>query len=96
MLWSLACGRVVLSDSKAFWALKGVLRPYRSWMKGYISFNLDLATKKRNYEIGDWVQEHSGSEADKGSAYATEGYGFVCLPRSITGRLEAPKRPGKM
>lgn len=59
---------------------------------GYISYNLDLATKKLNYEIVDWVQEHSGAVADKGAVYATEGYGFVCMPRSITERLAAQKR----
>lgn len=59
---------------------------------GYISYNLDLNTKKLSYEIVDWVQTHSGPEADKGAVYVTEGYGFVCMPRSITERLAAQKR----
>lgn len=59
---------------------------------GYISYNLDAGTKKLSYEITDWVQKCSGSEAGSGTVYATEGYGFICTPRVITDRLALGKR----
>ena len=59
---------------------------------GYISYNLEAGTKKLSYEIADWVQKCSGSEADSGTVYATEGYGFICTPRAITDRLVLGKR----
>ena len=54
---------------------------------GYISFNLNPTTKKLTYEITDWVVKHSGKPCTKGAVYATDGYGFFCVPRSITQRL---------
>ncbi|MBS6823843.1 MAG: hypothetical protein KH198_08280 [Oscillibacter sp.] len=54
---------------------------------GYITYTLDEKTKKLTYQINDWVIKCSGAECMDGSVYATEGYGFLCLPRSITQRL---------
>ena len=54
---------------------------------GYIRYSLNSKTKKLTYEITDWVVKCSGEECLNGSVYATEGYGFLCLPRNITDRL---------
>ena len=54
---------------------------------GYISYSLDPKTKQLTYQINDWVLKCSGAECKDGAVYATEGYGFLCLPRNITERL---------
>ena len=54
---------------------------------GYISYSLDLKTKQLTYQINDWVLKCSGAESKDGAVYATEGYGFLCMPRNITERL---------
>ena len=54
---------------------------------GFLKYSLDPKTKKLTYEITDWVVKCSGAECLSGSVYATEGYGFLCMPRSITKRL---------
>ena len=54
---------------------------------GYISYILDKTTKKLSYTIKDWVVECSGAACSDGAIYTTDGYGFLCLPRSITQRL---------
>ena len=54
---------------------------------GYISFSLDSETKKLSYTVKNWVVECSGEACSDGAIYATDGYGFLCLPRSITQRL---------
>ena len=54
---------------------------------GYITFTLNSTTKKLTYEITDWVVKHCGSPCTSGTIYATDGYGFFCVPRSITQRL---------
>ena len=54
---------------------------------GYVRYSLNAKTKKLTYQITDWVIECSGEECTNGSVYATEGYGFLCLPRGITDRL---------
>jgi len=54
---------------------------------GYISYTLDKVTKKLSYTIKDWVVECSGAACSDGAIYATDGYGFLCLPRNITQRL---------
>lgn len=54
---------------------------------GYVRYSLNAKTKKLTYQITDWVLECSGEECMNGSVYATAGYGFLCLPRSITDRL---------
>ncbi len=54
---------------------------------GYLRYSLDSNTKKLTYEITDWVLKCSGAECLSGAVYATEGYGFLCLPRNITERL---------
>ena len=59
---------------------------------GYISYNLDVSTKKLSYEIADWIQKDTRAEASSGTVYATEGYGFICTPRSITEKLAIGKR----
>ena len=54
---------------------------------GFISYELDSKTKKLTYQITDWIVKCSGAECMEGAVYATDGYGFLCLPRSITERL---------
>ena len=54
---------------------------------GFLTYSLDPKTKKLTYEITDWVVKCSGAECMSGTVYATEGYGFLCMPRSITARL---------
>ncbi|MDR0531443.1 MAG: hypothetical protein LBG83_05195 [Oscillospiraceae bacterium] len=54
---------------------------------GYITYSLDKQTKKPSYTIKDWVVECSGKACADGAVYATDGYGFLCLPRNITQRL---------
>lgn len=56
---------------------------------GYLSYHLDAKTKKLSYSILDWVAECSGDACAAGTVYATEGYGFLCIPRSLTDRLAA-------
>lgn len=59
---------------------------------GYIQYALDPSTKKLTYIIRDWVVKCSGAECLSGAVYATDGYGFLCLPRSITERLAEKQR----
>ena len=54
---------------------------------GYIRYTLDEKTKKLEYAVTDWVVKCSGEECMNGTVYATDGFGFLCLPRSITQRL---------
>jgi hypothetical protein len=54
---------------------------------GYITCTLDKATKKLTYTVNDWVVKCSGAACGDGAVYATEGCGFLCLPRDITQRL---------
>lgn len=54
---------------------------------GYIQYTLDPVTKKLEYSMKDWVLRCSGAECMNGSVYTTDGYGFLCLPRSIPDRL---------
>jgi len=54
---------------------------------GYLTYSLDSKTKKLSYTIKDWVVECSGEACSDGAIYATDGFGFLCLPRSITQRL---------
>lgn len=53
----------------------------------YLTYTLDRKTKKLDYQITDWVMERSGAKCEIGAVYTTCGYGFVCVPRSITQRL---------
>ena len=54
---------------------------------GYLKYHLDSTTKKLTYEIVDWVLKCTGAECTSGTVYATQGFGFLCMPRSITQRL---------
>ncbi len=54
---------------------------------GYLQYSLNSKTKKLTYKISDWVVKCSGAGCMDGAVYATEGYGFLCLPRNITQRL---------
>jgi len=55
---------------------------------GYIEYSLDPKTKKFTYKILDYVVKCSGEPClSPGAVYATDGYGFICLPRCITQRL---------
>jgi len=51
---------------------------------GYISYTLDSKTKKLTYRITHWVLECSGEACMDGVPHATDGYGFICMPRDIT------------
>lgn len=53
----------------------------------YLAYTLDRATKKLEYVIADWVSECSGAACSDGTVYATAGYGFLCLPRTIPDRF---------
>ncbi len=55
---------------------------------GYLKYTLDPKTKKLTYQINDFVVTCSGEPCSgPGTVYATDGYGFLCLPRNITQRL---------
>ena len=54
---------------------------------GYLTWTLDPKTKLLTYKITDWVVECSGSACEEGAVYASTGYGFYCMPRTITQRL---------
>ena len=55
---------------------------------GYIEYTLDQKIKKLTYKINDFVVKCSGDPClGPGAVYATDGYGFLCLPRDITKRL---------
>ncbi len=54
---------------------------------GYIQYSLDPTNKKLTYSMNDWVVKCSGKPCEDGSVYATDGYGFLCVPRNITQRL---------
>ena len=55
---------------------------------GYIDYALEARTKKLAYRMKDWVLECSGAPCmGQETVYATDGYGFLCLPRNITQRL---------
>jgi hypothetical protein len=55
---------------------------------GYIEYTLDAVTKKLTYKICDFVVKCSGEPCiGLGTVYATDGYGFLCLPRDIAKRL---------
>ena len=54
----------------------------------YISYSLDEKTKKLTYRVTDWVTNCSGEPCmGREAIYATEGYGFLCLPKNVTQRL---------
>lgn len=60
---------------------------------GYVRYELNPKTKKLTYTITDWVVKCSGADCMYGgTVYATDGYGFLCLPRSITERLAVAGR----
>ena len=54
---------------------------------GYLTYTLDQKTKHLTYQITDWVVKCSGAECMDGAVYATDGYGFLCMPREIPERL---------
>jgi len=54
---------------------------------GYLTYSLDAQTKRLEYRITNWVARCAGQECESGAVYATTGYGFVCIPRSIPQRL---------
>ena len=55
---------------------------------GYIAYSLDTKTKRLTYQVTDWVVRCSGEPCmGREAVYATEGYGFLCLPRNVTQRL---------
>ena len=59
---------------------------------GYLKFTHDQKTKKVTYQICDWEQACSGSECERGVVYATDEFGFLGMPRTLTDRLVDGKR----
>lgn len=59
---------------------------------GYLKFTHDQKTKKVTYQICDWEQACSGSECERGAVYATDEFGFLGMPRTLTDRLVDGKR----
>ena len=59
---------------------------------GYITYSLDKRTKHMKYQINDWVAQCCGADCDDGAVYATDGYGFICVPRNLTERLVEKNR----
>ena len=59
---------------------------------GYIEYSLDRKSKHLKYMIKDWVMQCCGAECEEGAVYATDGYGFICVPRNITERLVEQNR----
>ncbi|MBR1865099.1 MAG: hypothetical protein IJ801_01180 [Lachnospiraceae bacterium] len=73
----------VKSRNKAFEALDRLSSLH------YINYELNEENKKLQYQITDWVVQCSGADCmKKGAVYTTQGYGFLCIPRNITERLE--------
>ena len=58
----------------------------------YLEFTYDLKTKQITYKINDWVNLCSGAKCEQGTVYATDGFGFLAMPRMITERLAANNR----
>ena len=54
---------------------------------GYIEYEIDKETKKLTYRVLDLVLLCDGE--DCGAVYAVNGYGFLCVPRTLTERLTA-------
>ena len=54
---------------------------------GFISYELDPATKKLTYQILDWVVKCSGAECMDGAVYTTDGYGFCAYPEILRSDL---------
>ena len=54
---------------------------------GYIEYEIDRKTKKLTYRVLDLVLLCDGE--DCGAVYAVNGYGFLCVPRTLTERLTA-------
>ena len=59
---------------------------------GYLKFTHDLQTKKVTYQICDWEHACSGGECEKGAVYATDEFGFLGMPRTLTDRLADSNR----
>ncbi len=54
---------------------------------GYIEYELESDTKKLRYKILDYVFECSGKGCENDNVYATNEFGFICVPRNIMNRL---------
>ncbi len=54
---------------------------------GYINYEIEKDTRKLTLSITDWVMECCGEECQDDNVYATNDYGFLCVPRDITERL---------
>lgn len=53
----------------------------------YITYKFDTETRRLSYMVRDWVIECSGKECEDDNVYATNDFGFLCVPRDITERL---------
>ena len=54
---------------------------------GLLAYERDPTTKKLTYQIKDWVVQRTEKANLNETVYTTDGYGFLCLPRSIPDRL---------
>lgn len=54
---------------------------------GYITYEYDIETRRLSYVVKDWVIECSGKDCEDDNVYATNEYGFICVPRDVTDRL---------
>ena len=64
-------------------------------MLGYITYTLEPDTKVLTYKITDWIVKCSGKVCSEGeNIYTTPKYGFLCMPKIITERIQRMKERG--
>lgn len=63
----------------------GISTTYQSAM--IVAADLREAYPQRVIQVVDWVMACAGAACMEGAVYATQGYGFLCMPRYITDRL---------
>ena len=54
---------------------------------GYIDYAWDRNTKRFSYSVKDWVSVGEAWQDSTGRFYATDRYGFLCIPRTLADRL---------
>ena len=54
---------------------------------GYIDYAWDHNTKRFSYSMKDWVSVGEVGQNSTGRFYATNRYGFLCIPRTLAARL---------
>ncbi len=71
----------IKSTKQAIWTLKKLAD------LDYLRCEYDRKTKKLTYCVLDWVVKCNGAECMDSTVYTSQGYGFLCIPRTITERL---------